>query len=331
MKPRKQRPVFVIGCHRSGTNLLYDTLLSAGGFAMYHACPTVYQTLLPYCGDLANSRNREKLMRVWLRSKCFRRTGLPAEEIRPRILGECRSGGDFLRLIMGEVARHSHVERWAVYDPDNALHIPAIKRDLPDALFVHIVRDGRDIALSLSKMGGLRPFWWDQGRNLFAAALYWQWMVRKGRDHGQIFPDDYIELHYEDLVMRPRETLSGLSEFLEHDLDYDHILAHGLGRVQEPNSTFGGEEFGPAFNPIYRWREKLSETEISGVEKLIGKSLEEFGYPLANSRRALYSDMRLSLMRMIYPQYFEAKLWLKTNTPLGRLVSTNSLELSEAH
>jgi Sulfotransferase family len=330
MKPRKQRPVFVVGCHRSGTNLLYDTLLSAGGFAMYHACPTVYETLLPYCGDLAVSRNREKLMQVWFRSKSFRRTGLGSEEIRSRILGECRSGGDFLRIIMGELARNGNVDRWAVYDPDNVLYIPAIKRDLPEALFVHIVRDGRDIALSLTRMRGLQPFWWDRSRNLFASALYWQWMVRKGRRYGRMFPDDYVEVHYEDLVNRPRETLGKLAVFLDHDLDYDRILGNGLGRVHEPNSTFPEEGHGSKFNPINRWKDKLSEPEIAALEKLVGECLQAFGYPLTNSSHD-YLDPRLSLMRMLYPQYFETKLWLKTNTALGRFANIDVLELSEAH
>jgi hypothetical protein len=330
MKPRKQRPVFVIGCHRSGTNLLYDTLLSAGGFAVYRACPTVYETLLPYCGDLAVPRNRKKLTEVWLRSKPFRRTGLPSEEVRSRILGECKSGGDFLRIIMGEVAHRSNAQRWVVYGPDNVLYIPAIKRDLPDALFVHIVRDGRDIALSLTKMGGLRPLWWDRRRNLFATALYWQWMVRKGRNYGQMFPDDYAEVHYEDLVQHPRETLGMLSQFLDHDLDYDRILDNGLGRVHEPNSTFSEQAQGQTFNPIDRWKEKLSASEISGLQRLVGSCLEEFGYPLVRTNGESHFGPKLGLMSGLYTPYFETKLWLKTHTPLGRLASTNALELTKA-
>jgi hypothetical protein len=331
MKLRKQRPVFVVGCHRSGTNLLYDTLLSAGGFANYHACPTVYETLLPYCGDLTVPRNREKFMQLWFRSKSFRRTGLGPDDVRSRILVECRSGGDFLRIVMEELARKGNVDRWAVYGPDNALYIRTIKRELPEALFVHIVRDGRDIALSLTKMGGLRPLWWDRPRNLFASALYWQWNVRKGRRYGRMFPEDYIEVHYEDLVNDPTKTLGKLAGFLDHELDYDRILGNAVGAVQDPNSTFRAEEQGPAFHPVNRWKEKLSRAEISGLEKLVGKCLEEFGYPLTDSSRASRLDPRLSLMRVMYPQYFETKLWLKTNTPLGRFASIDVLELSEAH
>ena len=49
---RKRRPVFVMGCHRSGTNLLYDILLSAGGFAVYRGYLPVYEILLPRFGSL---------------------------------------------------------------------------------------------------------------------------------------------------------------------------------------------------------------------------------------------------------------------------------------
>jgi hypothetical protein len=330
MKPRKYSPVFVIGCHRSGTNLLYDTLLSAGGFAIYRASSPVYSTLIPLTGDLAIAKNREKLMQLWLRSKQFRRSGLGPEEVRTKIHNECRNGGDFLRIVLGEVARQDSAERWAVYDPDNVLHIPTIKREVPDALFVHIVRDGRDIALSLTKMNGLRPLWWDRPRHLFAAGLNWQWTVRKGRRYGQAFPDDYTEVHYEDLVNEPKQTLARLAAFLDHDLDYDRIVSTGLGRVSIPNTTWK-EESRTDFHPVDRWKEKLSPREIAALEMLIGDCLEEFGYALTKNGRQFSLDFRLSLMRVLYPRYYEAKLSLKSNTALGRFASTNPLELTEAH
>jgi len=330
MKSRKNSPVFVIGCHRSGTNLMYDTLLSAGGFAIYRASSPVYSTLIPLAGNLAIAKNRERLMQLWLRSKQFRRSGLGPEEVRTKVQDECRNGGDFLRIVLGEVARHSSAGRWAVYDPDNILHIPTIKREVPDALFVHIVRDGRDIALSLTKMGGLRPLWWDRPRSLFAAGLNWQWTVRKGRRYGHAFPDDYAEVHYEDLVNEPRQILARLSAFLDHDLNYDRILNTGLGRVTTPNTSWK-EETRVEFHPVDRWREKLSSREIAALEMLIGDCLQEFGYSLTRNDRQFALDFRLSLMRALYPRYFDAKLSLKSNTPLGRFASTNPLELTEAH
>jgi len=229
-----------MGCHRSGTNLLYDMLLSAGGFAIYRGSLPVYETLIPRFGSMEHRRNREKLVRTWVHSKGFRRTGLDAEQLSSLLLNECHNGGDFIRLIMDAVAASQGVPRWVLYDPDNVLHIERLKATIPNALFLHIIRDGRDIALSLKKMGGFRPLPWDRSetRSLVATALYWEWMVRNGREHGSRFPSDYLEVHYEDLITQPRETLQRLGRFLDHDLDYDRIKSTGLGRLSESNSSW---------------------------------------------------------------------------------------------
>jgi hypothetical protein len=87
-----------MGCHRSGTNLLYDTLLSAGGFAVYRGYLPIYEILLPRFGSLENPANRQKLVETWMRSKGFKRAGLPAGPIFAKLLAECRSGGDFIRF-----------------------------------------------------------------------------------------------------------------------------------------------------------------------------------------------------------------------------------------
>src|SRR5258708_37649112 len=131
-----------MGCHRSGTNLLYDTLLSSGGFAVYRGYLPVYKMLIPRFGNFARIENRKRAMEAWIRGKGFGRAGLNAEELTARVVDECRTGGDFIRTVMSEVARSQKAARWAVYDPDNLLYIPSIKADLPDALFIHIIRDG---------------------------------------------------------------------------------------------------------------------------------------------------------------------------------------------
>src|ERR1700684_1561002 len=102
-----------MGCHRSGTNLLYDMLLSSGGFAIYRGLLPVFETLIPRFGPLHNRHQRERLLRLWLRSKGFRCTGLDAGVLSSRILNECRSGGDFIRVVMESVAQNQGARRWA--------------------------------------------------------------------------------------------------------------------------------------------------------------------------------------------------------------------------
>src|SRR5262249_50632449 len=100
MKP----PVFIVGCPRSGTTYLYHLLLSAGGFAEFHTQMNVFDVLEPIYGDLSSAANKRHMMKDWLASKAFTVSGLQAAEIEQKVLTECHSAGDFLRIVMNEVA-----------------------------------------------------------------------------------------------------------------------------------------------------------------------------------------------------------------------------------
>jgi hypothetical protein len=327
---RSSSPVFVMGCHRSGTNLLYDTLLSAGGFAVYRGYLPIYKILIPRFGKLDNRENRRKIMEVWLKSKGFRRSGLDGKALTEKVLSDCRNGGDFIRFTMDEIARKQGAGRWAVYDPDNVLHIARVKRDIPQALFIHIIRDGRDIALSLKTMGGFKPLPWDRSqRSLLATAAYWRWVVHRGRENSRVAPNDYIEVRYEDLVSNPRRILARLSEFLEHDLDYDRIQGASLGRLRESNSSFRGMAGEEQTSPVQRWKQRLSSSDIAGIEMLAGDCLVENGYELVTPAAERQRGLQVPWMRLQYHTYLSTKFWLKIETPVGRLANMEALELSD--
>ena len=326
---RSRCPVFVMGCHRSGTNLLYDTLLSAGGFAIYRGLIPIYKILIPRFGSLQNAESRRKIAEVWLRSKGFRRSGLDGEEFKKR-MNDCRNGGDFIRITLDEIARNQNVQRWAMYDADAVLHVPRIKRDISEALFVHIIRDGRDIALSLKAMGGFRPLPWSDGApSLRATAAYWQWMVRRGRENGQRIPNDYIEIHYEDLITEPQKTLARLGEFLHHDLDYDTIQRASLGRLSDSNSSFRGVKGEEKVSPVQRWKQRLSAADVAGIEKLVGDCLEEFGYQLHAPEAERRPGLSDRAMLTAHTGFLSTKFWLKIETPVGRFANMEALELAD--
>jgi hypothetical protein len=325
---RKNAPVFVVGCHRSGTNLLYDTLMSAGGFAIYRGYLPIYKMLIPRFGGLDKDRSRKKIIANWLRSKGFRRSGLEASALAAK-LENSRNGGDFIRIVMDGIAENQSCSRWAVYDPDDVLYLPQIKRDIPAALFVHIIRDGRDIALSLRKMGGFTPFFWNRKpAGLVETALYWEWMVRKGRHYGSAIPGDYIEVRYEDLVAEPRRTLAALGDFLQHDLDYDRIQKSSLGTLRNSNSSFRQEEQAQP-GPLNRWRQSLSKEEIASIEAIVGNCLAESGYALTTSDEERKTGLRDASLRSLYASFLDTKLWFKIKTPMGRFTNTSALELTE--
>ena len=323
---RRNAPVFVLGCPRSGTTVLYHMLLSAGGFAIYRAESNVFNLLAPRFGNLNSAHNRRRLLKSWLRSKLFKVAGLNEGEISGKILSECRNAGDFLRILMEEIAAHQGVERWADTTPDHLLYMREIKRQIPEALFVHIVRDGRDVALSFAQQGWSHPLPGDRDQELSVAALYWAWVVRCGREVGRELAADYFEIRFEDLVSRPREVLAEVGRFIEHDLDYDRIQDSGIGSVSTPNSSFANRSE-REFKPVGRWKNKLSPQQLLALESLIGDVLLEVGYPLANESSQSTKTFQTRRMRALYPRLFALKIWLKDHTLLGRFADTAPMEI----
>ena len=310
-------PVFIVGCPRSGTSYLYHLLLSAGGFAEFRTQMNVFDVLEPIYGDLGVAENQRRMMEAWLRSKAFEVSGLEAEEISAKVFAECRSASDFLRVVMDEVARKQGVDRWIDSTPTNIPHLPRIHKDFPAARIIHIIRDGRDVALSLDKRGWSRPLPWQKGKGLIAGGLYWRWIVRKGRKHGAALPENYCEVCYEDLVARPSETLREIGTFLEHDLDYRRIQQAGIGSVTNPLTSFKEDLKRGEFTPVGRWKEKFPPEQLIWFERLVGDYLQELGYPLSG-RTARHDGVGVRNMRLTYGLYYECKQWAKINTPLSR-------------
>jgi hypothetical protein len=310
--------VFVLGSPRSGTTCLYHVLLSAGNFAIYRAESEVFHLLEPRFGDLSVAANKSRLREKWFKTRLFRATGLPMEQLEKAIMEQCRNGGDFLRIVMEEMARQQGVERWAECTPDHILYLSRLKQTIPHALVIHIVRDGRDVALSMEKQGYPKRLPWDRTRRRIAAGLYWEWIVRKGREDGAKLGSDYIEVRYEDLIGKPLEVLSQLSTFIDQRLDYDEIRRVAIGSVSHPNTSFQKESGNGSFNPIGRWRKLYLPEEAAMFEGLVGDSLRDFGYALET--KAVTKTLGLSAFRSQYRAYFEAKFCLRTRTPLGRFL-----------
>ncbi|MGA8273664.1 MAG: sulfotransferase [Candidatus Sulfotelmatobacter sp.] len=322
---RSKAPVFTLGCARSGTTLLYHMLLSAGGFAVLRSETHVFNVLEAAYGDLNSSRNREKFVEAWLKTRMFSLSGLDKNEIQARIVAECQNGGDFLRLFMEEIARKQGMERWAECTPDHLLYIERIKQTIPDALIIHIIRDGRDVALSLDKQKWIRPLPGDSKRHLEAAALHWEWVVQRGREAGRKLGADYCEISFEDLVLDPRPVLERLSGFIEHDLNYDRIQEAAIGSVAEPNTSFqNGAETG-AFNPVARWKETLSPEQMRTMDTLIGDTLSELGYPTGDLALKTAERSELIRLRRRYRSYFDLKLWVKKKPGLGKFLVNKDL------
>jgi len=289
-------------------------LLSAGGFAVYLAESNVFNVLVPRFGDLSIRSNREKLMQAWLNSKLFHSSGLEAQSIRSRILAECTNGADFLSIIMGEICWAQGMARWAENSPEGMLYLPLIKRLIPHALFVHILRDGRDVATSLARRRFVRPFPWEDRHGLIGCGLYWEWILEHGRSFGQSVPADYMEIHFEHLLAHPQSVLDQIGRFIDQPLDYDVIQRVAYGSVAKPNTSFYQEAERTDFNPVGRWKRNFSPEQLLVFERLVGPTLAKLGYQTATNGPEMGLDLSLRATRLLHRAYFRSKVIYKNNS-----------------
>jgi hypothetical protein len=309
---RKFAPVFVLGSPRSGTTLLYDMLLSSGGFAVYLAESNVFNVLGPRFGDFGSRETRKRVLDAWLKSKLFRATGLPSAEIEKRILEDCHNTGDFLRIVMDRMVHAQGMQRWAENSPEGLLHLPTIKRQIPDALILHIIRDGRDVAMSLGKVKYVRPLPWEARQSLLGAGAYWEWMVEQGRRYGRSLGADYQEIHFEDLISSPQPALDEIGRFLDHDLDYERIRRVGYGSVSKPNTSFSAESPNAGHSPVGRWKKGFTPQQVAKFERMVGATLRELGYVTSLADQNM--GVGLALTRQFHRGFFEAKQVFKRSS-----------------
>lgn len=319
-------PVFIVGCPRSGTTLLGSYLRGTSKFAAYRAEADVFPVLRPAFGDLKFAHNRKKLVDRWLRSRLFQVSGLEPDDFQARVMSECLCEGDFLRIQMEQIASRQGLERWFDKTPDNLLYIHDINRQIPGSLFIHIIRDGRDVALSYSQMGWSKSRSRNCQRQLLLAGAFWQWIVRRGRADSQVLGSRYLEVQFEHLIEKPRETLSNVGAFIGERLDYDDLRGRGVGSPQRANTSFPEEINGGGLSPVGRWKRVLTDQQLGALEAVLGDYLSQLGYACASMGRSSLEGLRTHITGKTYGLLFDTKHWLKSNTPLGRLVDLSRID-----
>ncbi|OGP94854.1 MAG: hypothetical protein A2Z19_03080 [Deltaproteobacteria bacterium RBG_16_54_18] len=179
--------------------------------------------------------------------------------------------------------------RWGDKTPLYCMSLVTIRRILPEARFIHIIRDGRDAALSLRKM------WFSPGWDMATQAAYWRKCILAARRKGLGHPD-YMEVRYEKLILNTRETLKQICKFL--DLDYDDSMMRYYMRTPQrlkehkgrllPDGTLLTEEqryrqqqgtTEPLDQTrVFAWKSAIQPQEREQFEHVAGDLLKKLGY-----------------------------------------------------
>jgi protein-tyrosine sulfotransferase len=252
--PSQTAPIVIGGCGSSGTTLVRHIL---------NRHPAIF------CGP----ESTLFLMRITSPEELADRFGFARPEVsRWRRLS--RSRIEFIERFQGACLASSGKQLWADKTPENLRFFPEIRRRFPQAKFVHVVRDGRDVAcslrqarwMSLEKITGGA----DRGspEALEACIRYWAERVRFARTLAG--DPRYHEIRYEDLLKRPEEALKGLTAFL--GVPWDPALLEADDRAAERAATpLSRASMG-------RWRKELTASEARIVQRHAGDLLHDLGY-----------------------------------------------------
>ena len=272
------RPIFVVGCPRSGTTMFTMMLHAHSRIAMppeTRFLLRVYRRQLAF-GDLTVPENRAKLADAIVRGKGtkFRDLGLDRRQVRRAIVDGPPTVGSAVGTVFRLYADRFGKQRWGDKRPIYYQSIPAIRRMFPDAQFVHLVRDGRDCAASL-----LRVPWHEKGA--IAAIALWTEAIAYGRRAARRLPSDtWYELQYEHLVANPRAELEKLCDFLDEDFEEGMLEPHKVADQAVPGrkSWHANTRAEISTRSVGSYADVLSPDEVRLFEYVAKDELRQFGY-----------------------------------------------------
>jgi len=247
---REERLVFVVGSPRSGTTITASLLGSLPGFVDL-------DEVKPWKAAIPELLDR------------------PEDETARR-----------LRTILERVRRLAlaHGLRGVEQTPETSFVLGAALHAYPEAIAVHVIRDGRDVATSLLERGwlsasrsgaddarlayGSHPRFWvePERRDEFvsvsdATRAAWAW--RRYVTAASSAPERTVELRYEQLVADPAAAATPIANALGVDAE---LVARRLGQVHDRSAG--------------RWRRDLTAEQLADVEREAGATLVSLGYPI---------------------------------------------------
>ncbi len=232
-------PVIIGGCGRSGTTLMR---------AMLNAHPNLH--IGPETGILCGSLNMDNLAGA---------TGLAVADVR---MHHHRASclGDFVERVMAQAQAQAGKPRWGEKSPSNVVNLARIFQFFPQARFIHMIRDGRDVACSLRTHP---KYQWVDGRRLETGIINpWEkcivrWVSDTNAGLSWRYDPRYIEVRYEDLVQEPERIIRQVLSFIDEPWDSSVLNYH------ETHDERGRDGANPGVNlPVYssarsRWMQEL--------------------------------------------------------------------------
>lgn len=272
MKP----PVFIVGCPRSGTGLIRALLRSHPNLSI----PPESHFVIPFYkafGDPKTEAKARQIAAQILETWWFKRWRLELTEDK---FAGCRTYRDILCILYSEWAARENKPRWGDKTPQHLTEMPTLLRVFPEARIIHIVRDGRDVALSWLRQD------YDPA-NLWMAAVLWRDWVGAARLVGRsLSSETYLEIRYETLVREVECTMREVCRFIGEPFCEEVLRPTPVPiELEEPLKQVSYTAVVPA--NVAKWKSKMQRAERDLFESVASGLLKELGYEVEGGGRPI--------------------------------------------
>jgi hypothetical protein len=303
----RDAPFFVVGAHRSGTTLLRFMLSSHPRLYL----PPESEFIPAFFGraptrSMSRAESQRILEKIFrLRFVCEWRDARPdIDELVPD--GETITPARLLDALYTAYARQHGATRWGDKTPTYTSHIDTLHCVFPEAKFIHLIRDGRDVALSVIDTWGRRAH-----VDLVFAARTWSRRINEAQSAAsRLRPDLWIELRYEDLVTDPESQLRRICRFLGEAFHPDMARHHLAASKSIENGAFHESVRHPITSArVGRWRTEMSPSDLRVFEAVVGPGLTSLGYQVVGRRPTVNEWLRIAVLSVKYSIYRVVRCW----------------------
>lgn len=292
-------PVFIVGAPRSGTTLLQYMLrshpkLSGPTGESHFIIPLLKGSLCQT--DFVDVNSIEKCLAVLhKRWSEFLDTDLHGIKFDTKETAKllCRRGVRDAVSLVDELFKLNAMGEgkciWIDKTPYYVRHIDFLADRFPSSKFIHVIRDGRDVSLSM-----IERKWDFHVFNEYEGARQWEWYVNEGRRSGADLGSRYFEIRYEDLISQPTEALKEICKFI--GVEYDECVLN-YRRATDPYGKTPLLTGGVKSQNREKWRSDMSLQRRAVFESVAGDLLRSCGYS-TDARVSINTAVRRTVLRV---------------------------------
>jgi len=275
----QDKPIFIGGLQRSGTSLMRAIIGSHPTLAIYKSDLPLWTKYYKHHHDLDLNDpdiRMQLLDEIISDRKSLKIIGLTfnAQEILASLQNESHvTFGVLFQHLLRQYAKLIGRPRWGLKTPHNEFWSDEIFAAYPDAKMIHLIRDPRDVAVSIKSRG------WD--KPLEKTCRKWQKSAQLGKIQQDKYANSYMVVRYEDLVGNPESITQKVCDLVELDYRPDLLKMDAQLGWRGSNSHFddlGYEHEGISEKAIGRYTEYLDLVDVAFIEDFLKEEMIEWQY-----------------------------------------------------